>query len=69
MFIRTTPQVGDKIRLEEQVELLSGHFTAGSILTITGFSDRGMDLVDESGNKLLEFGHLPGQYTLLKPNE
>ena len=35
---------------------MAGTFTAGTEMTITGHSQRGLDLVDDKGNKLLETG-------------
>ena len=69
MFTRSFPEIGDKIILKEDVSTMAGTFSEGSELKITGFSDRGMDLVDGDGNKIIEFGRLNEQYELIIINK
>lgn len=48
--------IGKTICLLEDVQVLKGLFTAGHIMTITGITSRGYDLIDEDGNTMTEFG-------------
>lgn len=56
MYIPNSIRVGDRVRLTQNVEVLSGIFTKGHELVVTGVSYRGYDMIDDEGNKLLECG-------------
>lgn len=59
-------RVGSRVRLNSDVETLSGTFTKGTELTIVGESFRGWDLEDDDGNRLYEFGRLiPANWKVL----
>lgn len=59
--------IGSRIRLTSDVEVIAGVFTAGTELTVTGHTERGLDLVDDEGNRLTEFGRLGGsRYTVIR---
>lgn len=53
-FIKAGLQVGDRIRLKNDVSVLAGTFTKGHELTVTGSGPRGLDLRDDDGNMLCE---------------
>lgn len=53
-FIKAGFQVGDRIRLTNDVAVLAGVFTRGHELTVTGSTSRGLDLRDDDGNMLCE---------------
>lgn len=48
--------IGKRVILLLDVEVLSGTFEKGTEMTITGCTERGYDLIDDEGNKLLETG-------------
>lgn len=55
MFIpKERIRVGSKVELDEDVKVLAGTFTKGHRFTVIGEGERGFDLEDEDGNKLLE---------------
>ena len=56
MFIPHNSKIGTQVQLLEDVSTCSGTFTKGHILTITGETERGYDLEDADGNRILEAG-------------
>ena len=52
------PYLNRRVRLKIPVQVMAGTFQAGTEMTITGMSQRGLDLVDDKGNQLLETGML-----------
>lgn len=59
MFIpNQAARVGDRVRITRSVNVLAGTFTTGSEFTVTRIGVRGLDLVDENGERLLETGFL-----------
>lgn len=57
MFIpANTIKIGDKCVTTKELECFAGRFTEGTVVTITGIGDRGYDLVDDSGNTMIECG-------------
>jgi len=49
--------IEDRVVLTEEKEAITGKFTQGSIVTITGIDQmRGYDIEDDEGNKLIECG-------------
>lgn len=48
--------VGDRVRITSDVKVLRGTYTAGHRFTVVSRGPRGLDLVDDDGNKLLETG-------------
>ena len=53
-FIPTNSVIGVKVKLVRDVQVAKGTFTKGHVMKITGFTERGYDLVDSDGNDLLE---------------
>lgn len=58
-------KIGTRVRLTRDVDVLSGRFEQGTIMTVTGHGDRGLDLVDDQGNRLIETGILDKFYTVI----
>ena len=57
MFIPANEiKIGDKCVTTKELECFAGRFTVGTVVTITGIGDRGYDLVDDSGNAMIECG-------------
>lgn len=55
MFIpKNKFEIGSRVRLTKDVEVLSGTFTKGHEFTLTFYSHRGWDMIDDEGRKLLE---------------
>lgn len=48
--------VGDWTTTRHSYSSLSGKFTVGSRVKITGISDRGYDIEDEGGHRMCEIG-------------
>lgn len=53
-FIPNKGSVGSTVVLTKDVRVLKGTFQAGTVMTVTGLSNRGLDMVDGEGNILLE---------------
>lgn len=48
--------IGTRVITTKKVESCCGYFEVGTEVKITGISERGYDLEDEYGNKILETG-------------
>lgn len=55
-FIKNGPSVGDRVVLNRNVEVLAGIFEKGTVMTLLSHGERGWDMEDDEGNKLLETG-------------
>lgn len=53
---------GQWVRLTRDVDVVAGRFQRGTRMKIVRDSDRGLDLVDEEGNSLIETGILGDFY-------
>ena len=53
-FIPNGPKVGDRVRIMHDVRVPAGTYTKGHEFTITGYSFRGPDMVDDDGRPLYE---------------
>lgn len=62
-FVRTNLDIGDKVRLNERIEVSHGYFESGTELIITGISYRGYDFKDSEGNRLLECPNINSRFT------
>lgn len=51
-----SPKIGEKVITTEKLSNLSGTLPKGSTVTVIGVDQRGYDLQDEDGNKILECG-------------
>ena len=57
MFIPASKiKVGDKCTTIKEIKCFAGMFTVGTPVTVTGIGDRGYDLVDDFGNRIIECG-------------
>jgi len=58
MFIKNKSYftVGDKVKINRDVDVLAGTFTAGHEFTVVSMGARGPDLKDSDGNVLGEMG-------------
>jgi hypothetical protein len=65
-YVSTTIKIGDRVRLDEQVNLNNGYFERGTIMKVVGQSYLGYDLEDENGEKLYEYGVVPSPAKLTK---
>jgi hypothetical protein len=59
---KTSIKVGDQVILIKPVSTLSGMFTIGHIFKVINDGERGLDLMDKDGNKLLEMGLSSSSY-------
>lgn len=50
-------KIGDTIELSKPVELFQGTFETGTIVKITGITERGYDFTDSEGNKAREVSY------------
>jgi hypothetical protein len=57
-------RVGDRIELSEPLEMFYGTFTVGHRFTVFGYGQRGADIVDDEGRRVLECGLI--QHTFKK---
>lgn len=55
-YVENKSKVGDVVILTQEHESLSGKFEKGTKVKVTGMSDRGYDIEDEYGNKMIECG-------------
>lgn len=55
-FIKTTIEVGDRIKLTRQVDSFEGYFEPGTIVTVVNIGYRGYDIIDDKGNRIVECG-------------
>ena len=46
--------IGSRIRINHDVRVMKGTFTGGTEFTVIGKGPRGLDLIDDQGNQLLE---------------
>lgn len=49
-------EVGDRAITKRDVSSMTGYIKKGTVVTITDISARGYDLVDDSGNEIIECG-------------
>jgi len=63
MFIpsKEIVNIGDRVRLKSDQDTLEGVFTKGHEFRVIGFTERGMDLEDDDGHKMLECGLIHDQ--------
>lgn len=57
---------GTRVRLRQNVSVLGGVFERGTEMTVIGEGPRGLDLVDDHGNHLLETSILGDFYEVIK---
>ena len=50
------PSVGEKVKTTRRISAGGGYFEKGSVVTITAIGDRGYDVEDEDGNRIIECG-------------
>lgn len=56
-FIRNNDiKIGDTVKTTKVFSSFVGKFEKGSIVTVVGISERGYDIEDEYGNKVIEIG-------------
>lgn len=51
-----SPKVGERVITTKKLESCAGYFEIGSEVTITGISERGYDIKDDEGNRMIECG-------------
>lgn len=57
MYIKTeSHKIGDSVVTQVEHKSCAGTFTVGSIVSIIGIGERGYDIQDSSGNRMLEIG-------------
>jgi hypothetical protein len=49
-------KIGDAVKTTKVFSSFAGKFEKGSIVTVVGISERGYDIEDEYGNKVIEIG-------------
>ena len=49
-------KIGDTVKTTVKHSNLVGYFEEGTIVKVIGITDRGYDIEDEEGNKILEIG-------------
>ena len=55
-YVKNGYDIGDKVVTAYQVGSLAGYFEKGTEVRIVGVSERGYDLMDEYGNRVIETG-------------
>lgn len=57
-FVRTykEPEIGDRVKTTKIHRLEYGYFEKGTEVTVVGISERGYDIMDDEGNKMVEIG-------------
>ena len=58
VFKRSGFEIGDRVRLTRDCEVIKGTFTTGHEFKIVGVTERGYDLIDDNGEELIEIGFL-----------
>lgn len=51
-----TPVIGERVITTKKFSSCGGYFEKGSIVTIIGIGERGYDIQDDEGNKIIECG-------------
>jgi hypothetical protein len=51
-------KVGDKVLTTRDCKCMYSTIKKGTVVTITGIGDRGYDIEDDSGNRIIETGFL-----------
>jgi len=59
-------RIGSRVRLNDDVEMHNFTYTKGHEFTVFGESYRGLDLVDDDGNKLVETLFIHDKLELVK---
>lgn len=49
-------EIGDRVTLTKDIEVLAGTMKAGTIVTVIGKSQRGYDFKDDEGHRVIECG-------------
>lgn len=49
-------KIGDTVKTTKVFSSFAGKFEKGSIVKVVGISDRGYDIEDEYGNRVIEIG-------------
>lgn len=49
-------QIGDRVITTIKHDCLSGYFEIGTIVTVIDITDRGYNIQDDEGNRILEIG-------------
>lgn len=56
-FVRNNDiKIGDTVKTTKVFSSFAGKFEKGSIVIVIGISERGYDIEDEYGNKVIEIG-------------
>ena len=51
-----TIEIGDKVKTKMTHSDFVGYFEVGTVVEVIGISERGYDIKDSEGNKMLEIG-------------
>jgi hypothetical protein len=55
-FVPTESKVGKWVHTTKEHESCSGKFEVGSYVKVTGIGDRGYEIEDKNGNRMIEIG-------------